>query len=457
MSSIVAIVGRPNVGKSTLFNRLVRERKAIVSPIPGVTRDRLYAEVVREEKRFFLIDTGGFEPASSERMITQIREQAQLAIEEADLILHLLDGKDGLVPMDLEINNHLRRADKPIIHVVNKVDNPRRENSIPEFYQLGVEQLLAISAEHAIGIESLLEEIFAILPESETIGEDTEQGPSRIAVVGRPNVGKSSLTNRILGYQRVVVDSTPGTTRDAVDTPFQYKGKKHVIIDTAGIRRKNRISSKVETYSILRSLKAIDRSHVIVLLLDGPEGLTHQDARVASYAEERGKGCIIAANKWDLVEPDNKEARERSFEKIRYRLKYIPYVPLLRISAKTGWHLGDVLEQIQKVSAEHRRRVATPQLNRVLQEITERHSHPLHRNRKVKFFYASQIQIRPPTFAIVTNYPEAVSRSYERFLMNQIREHFGFQGSPIKIRFRPRSQKPSKKLAPFTNSLTMLL
>lgn len=435
MKAVLAIVGRPNVGKSTLFNRIAGGKRAIVYDEPGVTRDRNYAEVLWEESPFTLIDTGGFEPVSKDRIFIQMREQCQLAMEEADIILFVMDGKEGLTPSDREIADILRRLNKPVFYIVNKIDGPQKEEKALEFYGLGVERLFSISAEHGYGLNELMDEVLAVLPgEMEVEGEE---GATRVAMLGRPNVGKSSLINRILGYQRVIVDEAPGTTRDSIDTRFERDGKKYVLIDTAGIRRKSRISLRLEKYSIVEGLRTIDRCRVALLLLDPQEGVTDQDARIGGFVHEKGKGCIIVVNKWDLVEKDSQTIVE--FErKIREELKYLSYAPVLFISALTGKRVKKVLDTIDQVAQETEKRVATSPLNRALEGWVKKVPPPTYRSRQVKMNYITQVSVAPPTFFIYTNFPEGIHFSYERYLLNQMREAFGFTGVPIRIQFRKK-------------------
>ena len=356
MKPIIAIVGRPNVGKSTLFNRIAGGKKAIVADEPGVTRDRNYADVEWEGKVFTLIDTGGFEPVSKDRIFIQMREQCQLAMEEADVILFLMDGKEGLTPSDKEIADILRRQNKPVFYIVNKIDGPKHEDKAFEFYGLGVERIYSISAEHRYGVDELMDEVVKILPRL-TEGKRGREA-AKVAVIGRPNVGKSSLINRLLGYKRVIVDEAPGTTRDAIDTFFERNGKKYILIDTAGIRRKSRISLRLEKYSIVEALRTIDQCHVALLLLDSKEGVTDQDAHIGGFIHEKGKGCILVVNKWDLVEKDSQTMVE--FKKRVYEdLKYLSYAPILFISALTGQRVPKILEMVDEVAEQTKKRIPT--------------------------------------------------------------------------------------------------
>ncbi|MBM4324763.1 MAG: ribosome biogenesis GTPase Der [Deltaproteobacteria bacterium] len=435
MKPILAIVGRPNVGKSTLFNRITGGKKAIVYDEPGVTRDRNYADVMWDDRPFTLIDTGGFEPISKDRIFVQMREQCQLAIEEADVILFVMDGKEGFTPSDREIGDILRRLNKPVFYIVNKIDGPHKEEKAFEFYELGVDNLFSISAEHGYGLNDLMDEVIGVLPKAEE--EEGDEDTTKVAMLGRPNVGKSSLVNRILGYRRVLVDEAPGTTRDAIDTRFERDGKRYTLIDTAGIRRKSRISLRLEKYSIVEALRTIDRCDVALLLLDPKEGVTDQDARIGGFIHEKGKGCIIVTNKWDLIEKDSQTLAQ--FEKkIREDLKYLSYAPILFISALTGQRVKKVLDTIDRVAAEAKKRVSTSPLNRALEGWVKKSQPPTFRTRQVKMNYITQVSVAPPTFIIYTNFPEGIHFSYERYLLNQMRETFGFEGVPIRLQFRKK-------------------
>jgi GTP-binding protein len=437
MKPIIAIVGRPNVGKSTLFNRIARGKKAIVADEPGVTRDRNYADVEWEGSVFTLIDTGGFEPVSRDRIFIQMREQCQLAIDEADVIFFMMDGKDGLTPSDREIADILRRQNKTVFFIVNKIDGPKHDGKVYEFYGLGIERIYAISAEHRYGFDELMDEVVKILPQ--WTEERWNKEASRVAVIGRPNVGKSSLINRLLGYRRVLVDEAPGTTRDAIDTFFERDGKKYILIDTAGIRRKSRISLKLEKYSIVEALRTIDRCQVAVLLLDSKEGVTDQDAHIGGFIHEKGKGCILVVNKWDLIEKDSQtlvQYRKRVYED----LKYLSYAPILFISALTGQRVPKILDLVDEVGEQAKKRIPTSQLNKLFGQWVAQHPPPLHKNRNVKLNYVTQVSSGPPTFIIYANFPEGIHFSYERYLINQMREAFGFQGVPIRLQFRKKSK-----------------
>lgn len=437
MKPIVAIVGRPNVGKSTFFNRIARGKKAIVADEPGVTRDRNYADVDWEGKIFTLIDTGGFEPVSKDRIFIQMREQCQLAMDEADVILFVMDGKEGLTPSDREIADILRRQNKIVFHIVNKIDGPKHEEKVYEFYGLGVEGLYSISAEHRYGVDGLMEDVMKTLPRF--ADEKWDRDAAKVAVIGRPNVGKSSLINRLLGYKRVMVDEAPGTTRDAIDTFFERDGKKYILIDTAGIRRKSRISLRLEKFSIVEALRTIDQSDVALLLLDSKEGVTDQDAHIGGFIHEKGKGCILLVNKWDLVIKDSQTMVEYQ-KRVYGDLKYLSYAPILFISALKGQRVPKVLEMVDEVVEQTRKRISTSPLNKYFGEWVEHLPPPLYRNRNIKLNYITQVSTGPPTFVISTNYPEGIHFSYERYLINQMRERFGFEGVPIRLLFRKKGK-----------------
>jgi GTP-binding protein len=437
MSGIVAIVGRPNVGKSTLFNRILGKRQAIVEDFPGVTRDRNYADVTRYAKRFTLIDTGGFEPVSNERLLAQMREQSQVAMEEADIILFLMDGREGLTPADEEVAHMLRQVDKPVLFVVNKVDGPAQEAALGEFYALGVDALHPISAEHRLGVSDLVDEILALLPEPLLSGEESSE--TRLAVIGRPNVGKSSLVNRLLGYERVVANPAAGTTRDSVDTPFTYNQRRYALIDTAGIRRKGKVSQKLEKYSVIQALKALERAHIAVVVLDAAEGITDQDLTIAGYAHERGRAVVLVVNKWDLVTKDNK-TMGNFVKEIRGAFRFLPDSPIHFVSALSGQRVGKIMADIEMVDDEFNRKIATAELNKVLKDAELNHPPPVYHGKRLKLFYMTQTAVRPPTFVIFVNKAEGIHFSYERYLMNCLRQAFGFTACPIRLKFSDRER-----------------
>ena len=438
MKPIVAIVGRPNVGKSTLFNRIIGRRKAMVDDQPGVTRDRNYDNVTRFGTPFILIDTGGFEPQTSDRMQQQMREQSQLAIEEADVILFVMDGRDGLTPADAEVAEMLRRVQKPVFHIINKIDGERQEEGIGDFYSLGVDAIFTVSAEHNRGIGDLLEEVIKSFPAGGAA--DPEDDVTRIAVVGRPNVGKSSLVNRLLGFERVVANPTPGTTRDSVDTIFICNQKRYMIIDTAGIRRKGKTTQKIEKYSVVDALRSIERADVVLIVLDAEEGVTEQDTKIAGYAYEAGRGCIFVVNKWDTLSKDN-STMGKFVEEIRMEFKYLPFAPILFVSALSGQRTGQIISEVDKVMDQYAKRVQTSDLNRIFGEAVTAHPPPVFQGKRVKLYYATQAGIKPPTFVIFANRTDAIHFSYERYLVNKLREAFGFTGTPLRLFFKGRERR----------------
>ena len=437
MKPIVAIVGRPNVGKSTLFNRLIGRRKAMVDDQPGVTRDRNYGNVDRFEVPFILVDTGGFEPETKDQLLRQMREQSRLAMAEADVILFVMDAREGLTPADREVAEMLRKAGKPVFHLINKVDGDRHEAAIADFYALGVDAVFTVSAEHNRGIGEMMDAVVAALPQRGAV--DADDDLTRIAVVGRPNVGKSSLVNRLLGFERVVANPTPGTTRDSVDTYFTCRGKRYMLIDTAGIRRKGKTVEKIEKYSVMDSLRSIERADVALIVLDAAQGVTEQDEKIAGYAYEAGRGCIFVVNKWDALEKDNSTIGT-FVDSIRTEFKYLPFAPIVFVSALTGQRIGKIMTEVDNVMAQYSRRVTTSELNRVFSDAVENHHAPLHQGRRVKFYYATQVGTKPPTFVIFTNRPEGVHFSYERYIANRFREAFGFSGTPLRLMFKGRER-----------------
>lgn len=442
---LVAIVGRPNVGKSTLFNRLVGRRRAIVLDTPGVTRDRNYGEASWRGREFVVMDTGGFEPLASGGIEEQVRSQAKLAIEEADVVVLMFDGQSGCTPDDKELVEVLRRSERPFLVAVNKIDGPKHDERLFDFYTLGVEPLYAVSAEHRRGVDDLLDALLEHLPEAPE-EEEGEEREIRIAVVGKPNVGKSSLINRLLGAERVLVSEAPGTTRDSIDTAFQYEGRSFVAVDTAGIRRKARARDRIEAYSVFRALRSLERCDVACLLLDGSEGITDQDVRIAGYAEEAGRGFILLVNKWDLVEKETGTTGQWVVE-LREKMPFAAFAPVLFISALTGQRVSRLLPAVEAVAEQHRRRIPTSELNECIELAVRRHRPPQYRGRQVKVFYTAQIGVSPPTFAVVVNYPEGLKDPYRRYLVNRLREAFGFEGTPIKLKVRRRSRR-QRKAAP---------
>ncbi len=435
MKPVVAIVGRPNVGKSTLFNRLYGRRKAIVDDMPGVTRDRNYADVDRFQIPFTLIDTGGFEPASRDRLLQQMREQSRLAMEEADVILFVMDAREGLTAADREVVEMLRKVEKPVFYLANKVESEKQIADLSDFYTLGIERVFPVSAEHNRGVDDLMEEVIDSFPKATAAKEDDDV--TRIAVVGRPNVGKSSLVNRLLGYERVVANPVAGTTRDSIDTSFTCHRKRYLLIDTAGIRRKGRISLQVETYSVVDALRSIERADVVLIVLSAEEGVVEHDAKIAGYAYEAGKACIFVVNKWDTLKKDN-STTGKFVDQIRTQFKYLNFAPIVFVSAVTGQRTGKIMTEVDKVMTQFSKRISTSDLNRVLKEATERHHPPLVHGKRVKFYYASQVGSKPPTFVFFTNSPEGVHFSYERYLANKLREAFDFSGAPLRLLFRGR-------------------
>ena len=436
---VVAIVGRPNVGKSTLFNALAGEKISIVKDTPGVTRDRIYADVSWLDKDFTLIDTGGIEPESKDIILSQMREQAQIAIDTSDVIIFITDVKQGLVDSDSKVADMLRRSGKPVILVVNKVDNfDKYMADTYEFYNLGIGDPIPISASSKLGIGDMLDEVIRHFPEHDT--EEEEDDRPRIAVVGKPNVGKSSIINRLLGENRCIVSDIAGTTRDAIDTAVTWNGKEYVFIDTAGLRRKSKIKEELERYSIIRTVTAVERADVVVMVIDAVEGITEQDAKIAGIAHERGKGMIIAVNKWDALEKDDKTIY-RFTEKVRNTLAYMPYAELLFISAKTGQRLPKLFETIDMVLQYQNLRVQTGVLNEILTEAMAMQQPPSDRGKRLKIYYMTQVSVKPPTFVIFVNDKELMHFSYVRYLENKIRESFGFRGTPLKFIIRERKEK----------------
>ncbi|WP_425061097.1 GTPase Der [Sporomusa carbonis] len=435
---IVAIVGRPNVGKSTLFNYIGKSRTSIVEDMPGVTRDRIYMDAEWLGRKFTMIDTGGIEFDTNDKILTAMRNQAKLAIAEADVIMFVVDGKAGLTSADQEVAVILRNTRKPVLLVVNKVDNMKNEAETYEFYNLGLGDPIAISATNALNIGDMLDRLIENLPEEHVDTEDNDQ--IKVAVIGRPNVGKSSLVNAIIGEDRVIVSDIPGTTRDAIDTHFTKDGTPFVLIDTAGMRRKAKIDMPVERYSVIRSLRAVDRCDVVLMVIDAQEGVTEQDKKIAGYAHEAGKASIIVVNKWDLIEKDSKTSL-RFTEAIRNELGFMQYSPVLFTSALTKQRVHRVTELIKYVADQHAMRVATSVLNQVIEDAVAINPPPSDRGRRLKIYFATQPDVKPPTFIFFVNNPEIMHFSYLRFLENKLREAFGFEGTPLKLVVRGRKEK----------------
>jgi GTP-binding protein len=437
MKPIIAIVGRPNIGKSTLFNRLVGTRQAVVDPTPGVTRDRLYADAEWRGQVFTLVDTGGLEPLLEEEIPRKVREQAKQAIGEADLIVFMVDGRAGLMATDVDVAAILRRTQKPLLLAVNKLDHPDHEPYTAEFYALGIEPVLPISAEHGRGIGELLDALVERLPGAQAA--TTPEQAIRVAVVGRPNVGKSTLINALLGTPRLIVSPVPGTTRDAVDTLVTWGTQSFVLIDTAGVRRKARIDARLEWRSVAQSLQGIRRCQVTLLVLDAQEGLTDQDARLANYIHRMGRGSLILVNKADLLRGTGRQSSlARGETEVRERLGSLGYSPVLFVSALTGQRLERIFPTIQSVMQAYQKRLLTSAINDCLQQAWSRRPPHDRRGRELKLFYAAQIAVEPPTFIAFVNYPESLAPTFVRYLEHQLRDKFGFEGTPLKLLFQPR-------------------
>ena len=436
---VVAIVGRPNVGKSTLFNALAGEQISIVKDTPGVTMDRIYADVTWLNYNFTLIDTGGIEPESKDIILSQMREQAEIAIASADVIIFMVDVRQGLVDSDSKVANMLRRSGKPVVLVVNKVDSfQKMMTDVYEFYNLGIGDPVPVSSVGKLGIGDMLDEVVKHFPES--AAEDEEDERPRIAIVGKPNVGKSSIINKIVGESRVIVSDIAGTTRDAIDTDITYNGNEYVFIDTAGLRRKNKIKEELERYSIIRTVTAVERADVVLVVIDATEGVTEQDAKIAGIAHERGKGIIVVVNKWDAIEKNDKTIYEHT-NRIKDILSFMPYAEILFISAKTGQRVGKIFDTIDMVIENQNLRIQTGVLNEILSEAVAMQQPPSDKGKRLKIFYMTQVSVKPPTFVIFVNNKELMHFSYTRYLENKIRDTFGFRGTALRFIIRERGEK----------------
>ena len=436
---VVAIVGRPNVGKSTLFNALAGEMISIVKDTPGVTRDRIYADVTWLDKEFTMIDTGGIEPDIKDIILSQMREQAQIAIDTADVIIFITDVKQGLVDADSKVADMLRRSGKPVVLVVNKVDNfDKYMADVYEFYNLGIGDPVPISAASRLGLGDMLDIVAENFPEGSAQAEDDDR--PRVAIVGKPNVGKSSIINKLLGENRVIVSDIAGTTRDAIDTEILHNGKEYIFIDTAGLRRKNKIKEELERYSIIRTVTAVERADVVLMVIDATEGVTEQDAKIAGIAHERGKGVIIVVNKWDAIEKNDRTMREYESD-IRQVLSYMPYAEIMYVSAATGQRLNRLYDMIDMVIENQTLRIATGVLNEIMTEAVAMQQPPSDKGKRLKLYYITQVAVKPPTFVIFVNDKELMHFSYTRYLENKIREAFGFRGTSLKFFIRERKEK----------------
>ena len=439
MKPIVAIIGKPNVGKSTLFNRLAGDRISIVQDTPGVTRDRIYADVEWLNYTFTLIDTGGIEPKTNDLILKHMRGQAEIAIGTANVILFVVDGKTGMTDTDQEVATMLRKSKKPVILAVNKIDNMKEPAfEVYEFYNLGLGEPIPFSAGQALGLGDLLDEVVKNFVDYDE--EETDEDILKIAIIGKPNVGKSSLVNKLLGEERVIVSDIAGTTRDAIDTLVEYENEKYIFIDTAGIRRKSRVSDDIEHYSIVRTLGAVERSDVSVIMIDAETGITEQDAKIAGIAHEKGKACIVVVNKWDAIEKNNKTMPNYLLD-LDTVLSYMTYSPKLMISAKTGQRINKLFDLIKVVSSNHALRISTGVLNDVLYEAMAMNQPPSDKGRRLKIYYMTQISVKPPTFVLFVNDKELMHFSYKRYIENQLRAAFGYVGTPLHFIVRERKEK----------------
>ncbi|MCK5836836.1 MAG: ribosome biogenesis GTPase Der, partial [Desulfobacula sp.] len=429
----------PNVGKSTLFNRIIRSRQALVDDFPGVTRDRHYADAQWNDIDFTVIDTGGFLSSDDDYFAARIKEQLTAAADQADVLIFILDGRAGLSPYDRELADFLRRMAKPVFYLINKIENYSQHNELSEFYSLGIDHFYEVSAEHGIGVGDFLDDLVAALPTYEPTSDDDET-LIKIAIVGRPNVGKSSLANRLFGEQRVVVDEKAGTTRDAIELSVEHKGRQFVLVDTAGIRRKGKVTQKLEKFSILKALKSLDKCDVALILIDSNEGITDQDITIAGYAEDRGCGALFLFNKWDLLDRDRKSVK-KYMEELRYKAKFLSYAPAMTVSALTGQRCHKILDEAVSIHKEYCHRINTGVLNRIIGDAVYREEPSLHKGKRLKFFYATQVSIKPPCFVCFVNFPGAVHFSYKRYLLNQLRQMIPLSKTPIKLFFREKSGK----------------
>lgn len=437
-TNTVAIVGRPNVGKSTLFNRLTRSRNALVDDQPGVTRDRICKKITYKEIPLLVIDTGGFEDQSSDPISEKVKKQVEMAIDDADKIIFVLDAREGITPLDEELAELLRKKGKTVIVAANKVDEAGQEALALEFYKLGLGDVYPISAAHGRGIKELMNRVIDGFSKEENKTEQEEF--IKVAIIGRPNVGKSSFINKVLGEERLIVSEVPGTTRDSVDTPFSYQGRDYLLIDTAGIRRKSRVKEKLEKFSVIKALNSLERCDVAVVMIDATEGATDQDAHLCGYAHEQGKGLVIVVNKWDLIKRDQYKIKAM-MDSLERRLKFVSYAPRINISALTGENVGLVFKKVDLVYKQINTRIKTSAVNEELQEILKIHPPPMRGGKILKLYYATQVDVMPPTFVIFANNPKWVTSSYERFLINRFRERLGLENSPIKLIFKERPRR----------------
>lgn len=440
MKPVVAIVGRPNAGKSTFFNRITRTKDALVDDFPGVTRDRHYGTCTWNDVDFSVIDTGGFSTGEEDDFISLSRDQVHQAISDADAVILLLDGKGGVSPFDTELIEILRGLACPVFYAVNKIDSYEKEDNINEFYRLGIDTLYPVSAEHGYGVPDFLDILVSTFPKS-PVEEDTDA--IKIAIIGRPNVGKSSLVNRLLGENRVIVSNIPGTTRDAIDTTCEINGQQYLLIDTAGIRRKKQVYEKIEKISIIKALQSIERCDIALILIDAHEGVTDQDVKIAGYAFERGCGCIFLLNKWDLVKKDTRTLKQY-IENLRMDAKFLSFTPVLALSALTGQRVPKIFDLVNKVYEQYSARIATGPLNKIFEQATSRTEPSMFQGRRIKFFYATQVTTKPPTFISFVNVPDGIHFSYQRYLINQIRQETGLDQTPIRLFFRKRHEASNR-------------